>query len=105
MTDENGGVAEREWNLEVFTTDTGIEPFSVFADELEAPLDAALRVVLAVRGLGLVRIPPTSPFPSGQRSRRPRDQGARQESWAARTTRVASRRRASEGSTPSRMCR
>jgi hypothetical protein len=52
-------MAEREWNLEVFATDTGIEPFSVFADELEdfewAALDAALRAVLAVRGLDLVR--------------------------------------------------
>ena len=52
-------MAEREWNLEVFATDTGIEPFSAFVDELEdfewAALDAALRAVLAVRGLHLVR--------------------------------------------------
>jgi hypothetical protein len=44
-------MAQREWNLEVFATDTGIEPFSVSADELEdfewAALDAALRAVLA----------------------------------------------------------
>ena len=52
-------MAQREWNLEVFATDSGIEPFSVFADELEdfewVALDAALRAVLAVRGLDLVR--------------------------------------------------
>ena len=52
-------MAQREWNLEVFATDTGIEPFSIFADELEdfewVALDAALRAVLAVRGLDLVR--------------------------------------------------
>jgi hypothetical protein len=31
VTNENGGVAEREWMLEVFATDTGIErPHRVF---------------------------------------------------------------------------
>ena len=59
VTNENGEMAQREWNLEVFATDSGIEPFSIFADELEdfewVALDAALRAVLAVRGLDLVR--------------------------------------------------
>jgi hypothetical protein len=47
VANENEGVAQRKWKLEVFATDTGIEPFSAIADELEdfewAALDAALR--------------------------------------------------------------
>jgi hypothetical protein len=46
------------WRLEVFAADNGREPFTAFADSLSdtafAALDAALRHVLAVRGIGLV---------------------------------------------------
>src|SRR5215469_9230005 len=50
--------AKDRWALEVFAGDDGREPITAFADDLSdtafAALDAALKHVLAVRGIGLV---------------------------------------------------
>ena len=50
--------AKGSWALEVFVNAGGREPFTAFADDLSdtafAALDAALRHVLAARGIGLV---------------------------------------------------
>lgn len=57
------------WKLEVFATDDGAEPFTTFADNLDdftwAALDAALRAVLAPRGLDLVRTEWLKPLGTG----------------------------------------
>lgn len=55
---QEDGVA-RGWSVEVFTADDGTEPFTTSADGLDdftwAALDAAIKYVLAVRGIELVR--------------------------------------------------
>jgi putative component of toxin-antitoxin plasmid stabilization module len=66
----NGGsMPESGWELQVFVTDRGVEPFTRFIDELDefrwAALDAALRTVLAVRGLDLVRTEWLKPLGQG----------------------------------------
>jgi len=57
------------WSLEVFATDDGVEPFTGFLQDLDeldfAALDAALRHVLAVRGLDLAKTEWLKPLGAG----------------------------------------
>jgi hypothetical protein len=62
MTRNHGpaaGVGGGEWHLEIFSAADGSEPFSAFIAGLDdftyASLDAALRLVLARRGIDLAR--------------------------------------------------
>lgn len=57
------------WSVDVFIADDGTEPFTTFADGLDdftwAALDAAIKHVLAVRGLDLVRTEWLKPLGEG----------------------------------------
>ncbi len=52
-------MSEDEWRLEVYETEDGRQPFTAWAEKLSetkfVALDAALRLVLAERGLDLAR--------------------------------------------------
>lgn len=62
-------MADQKWTLEVFATESGGEPFTAFAEGLEdfewTTLDAALRTILVVRGLELVRTEWLKPLGQG----------------------------------------
>lgn len=57
------------WRLEVFATDDGAEPFTTFAENVDdftwSAVDAALKIVLAVRGLELARTEWLKPLGGG----------------------------------------
>lgn len=69
MTDSDRAVSGGPWRLEVYETEDGRQPFTAWAEKLSetkfVSLDAALRLVLARRGLDLVRTEWLKPLGGG----------------------------------------